>query len=157
MKNAKEKVELIMETDGLLKDYLYLVVLKQIKARIKDKKFNSLNANQIHAALLLKTLAPCTLKEFSLSLRLSKASASALVERMVRNGVIVRKVSTDDRREVQLSIAADFEQHLNDVSGELSKWFEGLAQEMKPELFEKWYEAMTSINRIILNKLNKRS
>lgn len=156
MTKSKEKIELIMETDGLLKDYIDLVVIKQIKAEIQDSKFTSLNANKVHAALILKALAPCTLKEFALSLRLSKAAASALVDRMVKNGVIVRKAGMADRREVQLTLASDFNQHINYVSAELSKWFEGLAQEMGPELFEKWYEAMTSINRIILKKLNQR-
>ena len=52
-----DKVSVIVETDGLLRDYITSVVIKDIKSRISDNRFTSLNSNHIHAALLLKAIA----------------------------------------------------------------------------------------------------
>lgn len=150
----KNKVAFIVETDGLLRDYIDSVIIKQIKSKITDDKFNNLNPNHIHAALILKNMAPCSLKAFAGSMRLSKSAASALVDRMVENGVVERQPNPSNRREVLLSVNPDFERHVAYVKSELAKWFEELTAAMGMDLFEKWYSVMTELNRIIKRKIN---
>ena len=62
MDDFKGKVAFIVETDGLLKDYLESVVINEIKSRMTDDTFKSLNTHHIHTALILKSIAPCSLK-----------------------------------------------------------------------------------------------
>ena len=150
----KAKVGLIVETDGLLKDYIDSVVIKQIKARMEDESLKSLNSNHIHAALLLKNIAPCPLKRFASTLRLSKSAASALVDRMVENGLVLRRVNEENRREVLLLLNPDFEHHMARMTAELTKWFEKLTMEMGLDIFEKWYEVMVALNGILKREIN---
>ena len=149
----KEKFEFIVETDGLLNDYIRSVVFKRIKAETKDDKFILINANQIRVAMILRALAPCSLKAFAEAMIMSKAAASALVDRMVQNGIVRREANENNRREILLWVASDFEAHVSHVVTELSKWFEGLSAEMGIETFEKWYDAMLSINHIIHKRI----
>jgi DNA-binding MarR family transcriptional regulator len=151
--NLKDKVSLIMETDGLLRHYIDSVVIKDIKSRIKDDRFTNLNSNHIHAALLLKAVAPCALKDFADMMRLSKSAASALVERMVENNVVLRQQNPNNRREILLSVSPEFEKHVIFVRQELAEWFGTLINDLSIETFEKWYEAMQQMNSVLLKKI----
>lgn len=147
------KVSLIVETDGLLRDYIDSVVIKEIKSRITDDRFTSLNNNHIHAALLLKAIAPCALKDFAAVMRLSKSAASALVERMVENNVVLRQPNPHNRREILLSVSPEFEEHVVYVRAELAAWFVTLTNDLGMDTFEKWYAVMLQLNTVILQKI----
>ena len=142
-----------METDGLLRHYIDSVVIKDIKSRITDDRFTGLNSNHIHAALLLKALAPCSLKDFAAMMRLSKSAASALVDRMVENNVVLRQLNPNNRREILLSVSPEFEKHVVFVRVELAEWFATLINDLGIETFEKWYEVMQQMNSVILKKI----
>lgn len=150
----RSKVAFIVETDGLLKDYLESIVIKEIKSRMTDDSFRSLNSNQIHAALILKSISPCTLKKFSATMRISKAAASALVDRMVKSGVISREANPRSRREVLLTVSPEFDAHVSHVRSEMTQWFEKLIEKMGMETFEKWHSVMVILNRILRDELH---
>lgn len=147
------KVAFIVDTDGLLKDYVHSVVIKEIKSKMTDDAFKCLNTNHIHAALILKSIAPCSLKEFAVTMRLSKSAASALVDRMVENNIVQRQANPQNRREILLSISSSFERHLAYVRTELAKWFTDLTAEMGMDTFEKWHAVMVSLNSIIRKRI----
>ena len=129
------------------------MVIKDIKSRITDDRFTGLNSNQIHAALLLKAIAPCALKDFAAVMHLSKSAASALIERMVENSVVLRQPNPDHRREVLLSVSPEFEEHVVYVRAELTSWFTTLADDLGMDIFEKWHGVMVQLNTVILQKI----
>ena len=129
------------------------MVIKDIKSRITDDRFTGLNSNQIHAALLLKAIAPCALKDFAAVMHLSKSAASALIERMVENSVVLRQPNPDNRREVLLSVSPEFEEHVVYVRAELTSWFTTLADDLGMDIFEKWHGVMVQLNTVILQKI----
>ncbi len=150
----KSKVAFIVETDGLLKYYLESVIIKDIKSQMEDDTFRRLNTNHIHASLVLKTIAPCSLKTFAATLRLSKAAASALVDRMVKAGVVRREANPENRREVLLTVSPEFAAHTEYVRSQLTLWFESLATTIGMETFEKWHTVMRTINEVIQKEIN---
>ncbi|SMF19769.1 MarR family transcriptional regulator [Desulfovibrio gilichinskyi] len=148
----KDKVDFIVRTDGLLKDYIENVVVNKIKAEMPDDIFKKMTSNHIRAAFMLKNIEPCSLKEFATAMRLSKAAASAQVERMVKTGMVQRETNRDNRREVILTVSIPFEKHINHVHAEVTNWFMSITEQLGMETFEKWYEVMTTLNEV----LNKR-
>jgi len=148
----KNKIDFIVRTDGLLKDYIESVVILKIKDRMPKDIFKKMPANQIRAALLLRNIAPCSLKDFATAMRQSKAAASAQVDRMVKAGSVLRETNPDDRREVILKVSPALEEHVNHIHEEMSEWFTSLTEQLGQENFEKWYEVMTVLNK----ELNKR-
>ena len=150
----KSKVEFIVETDGLLKYYIEAVVIKNIKAQMTDDVFRTLNTNQIHSALTLKTISPCSLKKFAATLRLSKAAASALVDRMVKARVVCRKPDPENRRAVLLTVSPEFEAHANYVRSEVTRWFEDLTDKIGMDTFENWYRVMQTLNQVIQKEID---
>ena len=150
----KSKVAFIVETDGLLKDYLESIVIKQIKSEMPEDGFNDVTPNHVHAALMLKSIAPCALKKFAATMRMSRAAASALVDRMVRAGLVLREANPDNRREVLLTVNPEFETHVGYVRSEMIRWFETLTGKMGMENFEKWHTAMVALNKVLNEEIH---
>lgn len=149
----KNKVDFIVRTDGLLKDYIESVVVKSIKAAMPDDTFKHMTSNHIRAALLLRNMQPCSLKEFATAMRLSTAAASAQVDRMVKNGTVRREINPDNRRAVVLTVSPALEEHVNHIHTQMSRWFESITEELGRETFEKWYEVMVSLNAVLNQRI----
>jgi DNA-binding MarR family transcriptional regulator len=152
-KAFRSKVAFIVETDGLLKDFLESVVIKKIKSDMTDDAFRNLTSNHVHAALILKNISPCALKRFASAMRMSRAAASALADRMVKAGVVQREVNPENRREVLLTVSSDFEAHVSHVRSEMIRWFETLADKMGVESFDKWHSVMVDLNRVLQEEI----
>jgi len=148
-KEFRSKVAFVVETDGLLRHYLDSIVIKRIKAGMTDDSFKNLSSNHVHAALILKSLAPCSLKTFAATMHMSKAAASALVDRMVKAGAVQRNANPDNRREILLTVSPAFEAHVEHVKSELTRWFEALVSRIGLENFEKWHSVMVVLNRVL--------
>ncbi|WP_024334882.1 MarR family transcriptional regulator [Desulfotignum balticum] len=148
-KTFESKIAFIVETDGLLKDYIESIVIKEIKSRMTNDSFKNLNTNHVQAALILKTLSPCSLKKFALTMRMSKAAASALVDRMVKNGMVQRDTNPENRRQVLLTISPEFDAHISHIRSEITRWFKSLTERIGMDTFEKWHSVMVTLNRVI--------
>jgi len=152
-KEFRAKVGFIVETDGLLKDYLDSIVIKRIKSSMTDDSFRNVSSNYVHAALLLKTISPCALKTFAATMRSSKAAASALVDRMVKAGVVRREANPQNRREILLTVSPEFESHVEHVRSEMTRWFEILAERMGTDNFERWHTVMVALNKVLKEEI----
>ncbi len=150
----RAKVAFIVETDGLLKDYLESIVIKKIKAEMVDDLFENVNANHVHAALILKNISPCALKKFASTMRMSKAAASALVERMVKAGVVQREANPNNRREILLSVSPAFDSHVKEVRAAMTEWFETLVDKIGVENFNKWHTVMSALNSVLREEIS---
>ncbi len=148
-----DKVDFIVRTDGLLKDYIESVVVKAIKAEMPDDIFKQTTPNHIRAALMLRTLQPCSLKEFAIAMRLSKAAASAQVDRMVKAGTVLREVNPENRREVLLMVSPALEEHVAHVHSRMIRWFGSIIEQLGQETLEKWYDVMVSLNEVLKQRI----
>jgi len=154
-KEFNRKLAFITETDGFLRDYITTQVIPGIKSGLKKGNYNKVNSNHIHAALMLSRMEPCSLKDFASMMRLSKSSASALIDRMVDGSIIRRDQNPENRREVLLSLVPEFAEHIKGVKKELSLWFNDLIGELGEDLFEKWYEVMGKLDEILKDRINE--
>lgn len=155
MNNKAAHIDFLVHSDGLLRDYISSVVIDSILKELGDNRFRRINKNHVQSALILKRLAPCSLKKFAVTMRLSTSAASALVDRMVAAGIICREINPDNRREVLLALTPDFDEHTRQVHARLQQWFAGLIEEIGQDAFEKWYEAMQRISDVLTRRLQQ--
>lgn len=71
-------------------------------------------------------------------MRMSKAAASALVDRMVKACAVRGEANPQNRREILLTVSPEFESHVVHGRSEMTRWFETLVDRMGIETFEKW-------------------
>ena len=153
--NRSEKIDFLVRTDGLLRDYILSVVIDSLKKELNEEEFTSVNPNHIQSALIIQKISPCSLKEFARTLRLSKSSASALINRMVSENIVQRDTNPENRREVLISLTPGFCSHVEKMHEKLLRWFEGLIDEIGEGAFEKWHTVMLQINETIMKRLTE--
>jgi len=151
-KTFDQKLDFIIRTHEILRDYLETVVLRQIKEEMPDDPFKGMTTNHLQAALILWNIGPCSLKEFAAFTRQSRAAASALIDRMVKVGAVDRETNPDNRREVILKVSRTMEEHVHHIRSRVVAWFHSISSELGEETFEKWYEAMTELDKILAIK-----
>jgi DNA-binding MarR family transcriptional regulator len=94
----------------------------------------------------ISKIQPCTLSEVAKTLRISKSSASTLVERMVVKGVLERKQDPDNRRRVLITVTRQVNKFQKTIDSELIKELKKIDTNMPPEDFNKWVEANRAID-----------
>jgi len=69
-----------------------------------------LTAGQLRALLLLYTNGPTRMSDISASLRVSMATATGVIDRMVERGIVVRESDPNDRRIVRCRMSREGEE-----------------------------------------------
>ena len=105
---------------------------------------------QMSTLAVIRDRKQMTIKEIAEATRVSAPSASAMVERLVDLGVCIRRPSTVDRREVQVSLSPDGAQAVESMEGQILGSLLGLLEELGPEYAKQWDQ----VNQRILALLN---
>ena len=133
-------------------DHILFLKFQRIGKRLSMKDpFNELTNTQLQAMFKISKICPCTLSDVAKTLRISKSSASTLVERMVVKGVLERKQDPDNRRRVHITVTRQVKKYQKTIDEELVKELKKIAMNMPPEDFKKWVESNSAINLAIDN------
>jgi DNA-binding MarR family transcriptional regulator len=108
-RTEREQLERLVE---MLGSYAHAVLSGHLLERATGGK---LTAAQLHALAFVSRHAGCSTKALSAGLRTSIPSATRLVDRLVRKGLIDRCESGEDRRLVQLRVTPTAETALRSV------------------------------------------
>jgi DNA-binding MarR family transcriptional regulator len=111
--------------------------------------FGELTNTQSQAVFKIGRISPCTLSDVSETLRISKSSASTLVERLVVKGLIERKQDPDNRRRVLITVAKQAQKFQKTIERELVNELEKIAKNMSEENFNKWVDSNQAIDEAI--------
>lgn len=146
-KEIKDIIRVMEKLDGIL-----FLKFQRIGKRLSMKDpFTELTNTQLQAVFKIGKICPCTLSDVAKILRISKSSASTLVERMVVKGVLERKQDPDNRRRVLISLARQVNKFQKTIDEELIKELKSIAQNMLPGDFKKWVDANEAIDLAIDN------
>ena len=104
---------------------------------------------QMSTLAVIRDREQMTIKEIAEATKVSAPSASAMVDRLVDIGVCIRRPSTVDRREVQVSLSPDGMQAVEAMEGQILRSLLGLLEELGPEYARQWDE----VNQRILSLL----
>ncbi len=133
-------------------DSILFLKFQSIGKRLSMKDpFGELTNTQSQAAFKISRICPCTLSDVAKTLRITKSSASTLVERMVIKGVLERKQDPDNRRRVLITVAPQAKKFQKTIEKELIKELKKIAKNMPPKDFNKWVEANRAIDLAIDN------
>lgn len=81
-------------------------VIQTIRARVRQADFGSITVPQMRALRFIRRTPHASLGELAEFLIISPPSASTLVNRLVRQGLVLAQVPAENRRRVQLSLTA---------------------------------------------------
>ncbi len=143
----KDIINVMEKLDGIL-----FSKFQRIGKRLSMKDpFSELTNTQLQAIFKISKIQPCTLSDVAKTLRISKSSASTLVERMLVKGALERKQDPDNRRRVLITVTRSVNKFQKTIDEELIKELKTIANNMPPKDFNKWVEANRAIDIAIDN------
>ena len=119
------------------------LVEREVRGRLRDRFDTTLPRFDVLAqldAVSRESGSPLTMSELSRRLMVSNGNLTALVERLVQEGVVNRDTSPDDRRTQIVSLTAAGKKSLDTMTPEHQQWiaslFSGLSTAERKSLFE---------------------
>jgi DNA-binding MarR family transcriptional regulator len=88
---------------------------------------------QLTALHLISALAPLTLTELAQALGTRPSATSAMVDRLIRAGLVCRTPYPQNRRRVQLTLTADAEPIVGDIDLDTAKRLQAVLNGMSPQ------------------------
>jgi len=102
--------------------------------------------------MVLRARGKVTIKELAEALSVSPPSASAMVERLVEMGVLVREHSQVDRRVVEVHISPGAERHIGQVEDHILHSLAEILEQIGPRYAQMWCEVYTKIDQVLLRQ-----
>lgn len=98
-----------------------------------------------------------TVSDIARAIRLSKSSATQLIDRLVKAGFVSRREDTADRRVIRLSITGDGERHVRAMRAHVLKQMEVLFSDVSDRDVRELTRILTVVAETLNNKKNEHS
>ncbi|MCP3965357.1 MAG: MarR family transcriptional regulator [Lentisphaerae bacterium] len=147
--NREKKLKVISKS-GVTLDDLVDVAIRNVTERTKiADPLEILTGSQCYFVLKVYDLEPCSLTDIARKAKISKPSASAMVNKLVNKKILIRQENPECRREVVISTTPDTKKYIKQVDDEIIVLLDKIAGKMSPEEFEWWYKISLKINEIV--------
>ncbi len=145
----------IYRTVRMLKDRL----CHKFQARVRETNdsdiCNELTFVQSNVLMAIEERGELSIKELADALHVTRPSASAMVDRLVEMGMLVREQSQQDRREVRVRLSETGGVHFQEMERQILEYISTLLIQLGPSSSAQWCDVYARIREIIA--LEKRS
>jgi len=118
-------------------------------ARGADPAHAELTLPQMNMLMVVRERGTVTIKELAEALWVSPPSVSAMVDRLVEMGVLVRKHSEVDRRVVEVRISPGADEHIRQAEQEILRWLAEVLEQIGPRYAQMWCEVYAKIDEVL--------
>jgi DNA-binding MarR family transcriptional regulator len=103
-KTTLEQAKYISSTIRLMQDRLFARHHGKSMSKMEKSRLKDLTISQFHAIMMIQKKTKVSLKELAAMQQISSPSASAMVNRLVKKGILKRSQSKSDRRQIEISL-----------------------------------------------------
>lgn len=104
---------------------------------------------QSNVMMAIEERGELSIKELADTLHVSRPSASAMVDRLVEMGMLVREQSQQDRREVRVRLSPSGAVHFQEMERQILEYISALLVQLGPSCSAQWCEVYARIREII--------
>jgi len=108
-----------------------------------------LSVAQMHVVLATRERGELTVSQLAEIGGVSAPSASAMVDRLVEKGVLVREQSREDRRKVMVRLSPQAEEHVGKAEENMLQVFVDLVEKIGPETTRQWVEVLERVRGVL--------
>ena len=108
-----------------------------------------LSPAQIHMLMKIKGEQECTISGLAALLEVSPPSVSAMVDRLVEKGALIRERSEQDRRVVVVSLVPAVADQIAAIEKALLNNFITMIGKIGPDLTDKWCTVVSQITEVL--------
>ena len=147
MKESREweQARYIYTTGRQIYDEIDQVVMAHLLASPAGQSYRDLTLSQLHAVMLVEKNGSVSMSRLAEQMRVSPPSASAMVDRLVEKGLLVREHSTQDRRKVVVAVSPCMSSKCTEIEKNLLTFFVNLVRGLGPETAVQWCAVLSRI------------
>ena len=150
---SKEEVlkqaRIIFSTGIMIRDRILRIHMSCPVTQGPNSECCDLSLQQMHAVMITRDRGQVTITELADFLSVSPPSASAMVDRLVDKGILMREHSRQDRRKVIVRVAPETIDSLDGVEEQVLQSFVELMEKIGPETTRKWCEVMERVREVM--------
>ncbi|MBL7645158.1 MAG: MarR family transcriptional regulator [Candidatus Hydrogenedentes bacterium] len=139
----------IYRTVRLLKDRLCHKFQARAREGGSSEVGNELTFVQSNVLMAIDERGELSVKELADALHVTPPSASAMVDRLVELGMVIREQSQQDRREVRIRLSETGAVHFQEMEGQILEYISALLIQLGPSCSAQWCEVYARIREII--------
>ncbi len=155
--DVEDQARRIVEVGKLLHDYVHQSFSRHAAGNRGRKKLASLTLPQLDAVRAAGRSDEVTITKLSRTLGVSAPSASAMVDRLVERGILIRERSRQDRRKVVVRVSEDVAEDIQRIEESILGEFIDIIEKIGPEAAGKWCEVLDRVHCILAEKSTTRS
>ena len=147
-----EQAHYIFKTGKLIRDRIFRIQTRLLAHDADRGKYRELSMPQVHAIMVARDRGEATITEIAGVLGVSLPSASAMVDRLVEKGILVRRQDPRDRRRVLVSVSPRAVKEIEKVHDSILQSFVDLVEKIGPETTAKWCDVLRHVNQVLENE-----
>lgn len=145
----------IFATGKLIRDRVVQIQSAHLSAMGDKGGFGELSLKQLQVVLMVGRHEPVSIKELAALGGVSAPSASAMVDRLVERGLLLRAPSREDRRRVLVRVAPAAREELDRMEALLLHAFVEIVQRIGPENAARWCEVLSAVKTVLEEDFRK--
>jgi len=111
--------------------------------------YRELTMAQLHTVMSIYNSGEVTMSELSTLTKVSPPSASAMVDRLVEKGILVRAHSQEDRRKVLVKISPKAVKNIQQIEAGILQSFADLVEKIGHKTAKQWCQVLDRIKTVL--------
>lgn len=144
-----EQARFILSTGKMVHDRVNRIISEHMINCDSCEQLRDLSITQLHAIMKIKYSGQVNMTELAEMMDVSPPSASAMVDRLVERGLLVREHSTEDRRKVVVKISPGAMENSREIENTLLTFFVSIVEKIGPETTQQWCDVLAKIKSVI--------
>jgi len=144
-KTTLEQAKYISSTIRLMQDRLFARHHGKSISKIEKSRLKDLSISQFHAIMMIRKKTKVSLKELAAMQQISSPSASAMVNRLVKKGILKRSQSKSDRRKIEISLTENAMARHEKAEKAVFASFVDLIEKLGPGATSEWCNVLEKV------------
>lgn len=146
-----EQAQYVFNSITTIREYIINQHMQCIGAVHENSLLNGVSIAQAQVIHAIYTRGQVSVTELARMQNVSPPSASAMVDRLVDKGILIREQHARDRRKVAIRVSPEVSADFKALQESMLKSFVELVEKIGPETAGKWCEVLTKIKSVLIS------
>lgn len=147
--DARQLARYIMTTGKLIRERIVTLHNPDFGTGKSKRVLKDLSLSQLQTIMTIYNCDQISMTALSKQMGVSPPSSSAMVDRLVEKGILIRKHSQKDRRKVMVQIAPPFKTHIQLIEETILLRFVDLVEKLGHETAVMWCDVLEKVKAVL--------
>ena len=143
--NPLEMARYIHDTVKLIHERSLRIMAEHMRTNPEGQVIGELSMQQLQTLTVIRHQDQVSITELASVMNVSPPSASAMVDRLMKKGLLTREPHPRDRRMVDVRVAPIYEAEAEKIESMIMQVFVHIVKTIGPDMAEHWYEMLSKI------------